>query len=172
MMKSKDLLSLALKVIGVFVLLRSIELLPFIIQSVLWDGLDHFKFNSNFVIMSLLLLATYCGVGFLLIGKSRKLAGFICKKDSDINIPATAQELQIITFSCIGIWLICSAGAYLLTSFVSSLHGEGFAKVIQLKSTIQNVFRVLIGLILFVQSRGLATLFAKLSAARNPVRSD
>ncbi len=163
-MKSRDLASLIFKIMGVFFLAQSTCLLPYFINMFYRD--HEMTSGPIFFIVYLLTALT-------LIFGSKKIAKLVCREDNDINMSCTIQELQAIAFSCIGIWFICSS----LASFIINLlwyfkDSQASTITTPIRFSIINSLKLFIGIILFVQSRGLATLWEKLNKNRNPVHKD
>ncbi len=164
-MKSRDIASLAFKIIGIVTLVQSMSFVY--IMSLALESFD-------LVLLRLFILfGLYLGLGLVLILASKKIAKLVCKENNNINIPCTAKELQTIAFSCIGLWLICSSASNLLANIMHSLKALQSVWATQnVRFLMPKIFQMLIGIALFVQSRGLATLWEKLNKNRNPVRKD
>ena len=167
-MKSRDLASLIFKIIGVYILVQSIVLLPLVINSFLRNHKIPLEFNPAPVFFIVYLLTALA----LILG-SKKIAKLVCREDNDIKISCSAQELQAIAFSCIGIWFICSSMANFLINLLC------YFRDLQASTTnpferfsLKNIFQLFIGVALFVQSRGLTTLWNKLNKSRTPVHKD
>ena len=168
-MKSRDLASLVFKIMGVFFLAQSTCLLPYVINFFFRDHEMHLGFFNSMPIFFIVYLLT----SLTLILGNKKIAKLVCRKDNDINMSCTIQELQAIAFSCIGIWFICSS----LASFIINLlwyfkDSQASTITTPIRFSIINSLKLFIGIILFVQSRGLTALWGKLNKIRNPVHKD
>jgi hypothetical protein len=168
-MKSRDIASLVFKIMGIFALVQSMSLLSYIIHLVLKRQTVPFEFISYIPIS----FGVYLGMGLTLILASKKIAKLVCREDDDVNISCTAKELQAIAFSCIGLWLICSSVPGLINNVIHYFRAlQGYAITPIANFSIKNTLQMLLGVVLFVQSRGLATLWEKLNEIRNPVHKD
>ena len=167
-MKSRDIAGLAFKIIGVIVLVQSIQLASSLIGLFcLPEPLR--PENYYFIIIP----GSQLIIGLILILISNKLAGLICKENKTIDISYTAGELQAIAFSCIGLWLICvslSSFIFNITNYLKAPHSSVITW--QRGKLLYETIRLLIGIILFIQSRGLVALWDRLTRLRNPVHKD
>jgi len=170
-MKSRDVASLAFKIMGIFVLLA-------VVGPVLM-GIIYFICMSNNLEISLPIVLYVIkgvviplGIGLALILANDKIAKLIYRNNDDIEVSCTVREIYAIALACIGIWLICSALDNLINNIISSYYTFAESQRILWGALIGNVIRAVIGTILFLQRRGLATLWEKLNKIRNPVHKD
>lgn len=165
-MTARQVASLALKLIGICLLLRFIALSQYVVmfmdtQSVS-DSLnlkDLLMFGSYAVIAGVYILI--CG---LMIARSDRLAEAMVDDDHDLALAPglKTQDIQAIAFSCIGVVLLVNAAMMVpnIVAFFTLRLSSGSSHYIS--SIVRFIFQVAIGLVLFFQGPGLARFWHRL----------
>ncbi|MHB9027289.1 MAG: hypothetical protein ACYC9O_00820 [Candidatus Latescibacterota bacterium] len=144
-MTKRDLVSLAMKLIGVFYLVQVVPL----VFSLLLPG-DYTNRSSSFVLGGGIL-----AVGLLLVFGGSDIAGFIIpqKENSTVSSALSVSDWQAIFFSVLGVYTFIQA----LRSISTFFYYPKFN--MQVQSLVSGSVMLVIGILLFIQARGLANLW-------------
>ncbi len=176
-MTKKEIVSLSLKLAGIYCLIMAISHLNFAIMYVVsslrqgfWDMLISI---TPFV---LLLLSFTPVVLLLLFGAylifSNKLASKMASSmiEEEKTTSFTFQDIQVLAFSIIGVWLISSA----IPTFIQAIvritvmysTSQRSVSVYFIPQIVATVLKLALGIYLFSGSRGLAKLWQKFQSTR------
>lgn len=144
-MTTRDLVSLAMKIIGVYYLVQSAALFLSIFTS------GGFTLQSPFFVQSAGLLAL---VLLLLFGSGAIARLFVPEeRNSTVSSGLSLGDWQAIFFSAIGVSTIVQALRSLSGFFYYPKHQ------MQTQVLVSGIVMIIIGLLLFAQARGLANLW-------------
>ena len=176
-MTKKEIVSLSLKLAGIYCLIMAIAYLNFTVMAVVsslrqgfWDMLISI---TPFV---LLLLSITPFVLLLLFGAylifSSKLPSKMASSmiEEETTTSFTFQDIQVLAFSIIGVWLISSA----IPTFIQAIvritvmysTSQQSVSVYFIPQIVAAVLKLAFGIYLFSGSRGLAKLWQKFQSTR------
>ena len=157
-MTKRDLVSLAMKVIGVFYL---IQIVPFGASFFMSEGLSN-RFLQLIPVVGVL------GAGLLLVFGSGAIARLIVphKEDATVSSALSLSDWQTILFSAIGVSTFVQA----LRSMSAFLYYP--KQNMQLQSLVSGIVMMVIGILLFFQARGLANLWRLIQEHRSHENED
>ncbi|MHC4437306.1 MAG: hypothetical protein ACYS3S_08100 [Planctomycetota bacterium] len=175
-MTKKEIVSLSLKLAGIYCLIMSISQLSFFsftVSSVLKDGFWN-MFVTVTPLVSLLLLITPSVLlllfGFYLIFSDKlpsKMASSIIQEEKITSF--TFQDIQVLAFSIIGVWLLSSAIpnffrviAQITVSSTSQRSVSVFRNSYITSQIVAAVLKIALGIYLFSGGKGLTKLWQKL----------
>jgi hypothetical protein len=172
-MKSRDLASLAFKIIGWIVII--FEFLPSLIRATSFFIFTKYTYETDsFIVFYMIInIVIPLGIGLGFILANGKIARLIYKKNDDIEISCTAHEIRAIAFACIGLWMICSALSGFIINIISSCYTPAeFQHLYWGWKSIGSLIRFIIGSVLFLQRRGLSNLWEMLNKSRSLAHKD
>jgi len=171
-MTSRELGNVAIKVLGIYILLLAIQYIPIIVVSLIElknsPGAD---FNTPvFLASQVLALSLYLGIGLWLFARSEYLSTKLFKNSSVSVARFTPKMLQTILFSTVGILILANS----VTELAKIVH-----RAATIHQTVQNYFLELfwhqnlesivtlaiklpLGLYLFLGSEGIARMWRRL----------
>ncbi len=172
-MTKKEIVSLSLKLAGIYCLIMSISYLTFTSVNVatamrresLWHMLTSI---TSFVLLllsftpsvSLLLFAAYLIFSRKL--PSRMASSIIIQEEEATSF--TFQDIQMLAFSIIGVWLLSSAIPRFFATIVRMTELQLASYIIS--QIVAEVLKVALGIYLFSGGKGLAKLWQKLQSTR------
>ena len=182
-MTKKEIVSLSLKLAGIYCLIMSISHLNFAIMSVV-SALRGQSFWSMLISITpfvLLLLSFTPVVLLLLFGAylifSSKLASKIASSmiQEEKTTSFTFQDIQVLAFSIIGVWLLSNAIPTFIQVIVriTVLHSTSqqsfsvFRNSYIISQIVAAVLKLALGIYLFSGSKGLAKLWQKFQSTRD-----
>lgn len=166
-MTKREIASLVIKLMGVFILLRSISYAPMIFGNAFQVGAGLLSTLMH-VFLSIIAIAW----GMFIILFSDRIAKWLIKDDHPIQLPGSVrkEDVMLVVFTCIGLYLIVTAIPSLilyLSNFLrvrraasgSSYYTGGFYNAFQL---IAPLVQISLGVWLFAGSRGIVKFWQKI----------
>ncbi|MHC4881868.1 MAG: hypothetical protein ACYTFX_09545 [Planctomycetota bacterium] len=161
-MTKREIASLAIKLMGVFILIRSISSVPVVFYA--WRPSENIGFLQS--VLMLLLSILLIIIPLVIIRLADRVAVWLIKDDTHTGTIVTSiskDDIMIMAVSCIGLYFIITA----IPSLVMNL---SFYFRLSASSFWQNAFRTLVapavqlglGVWLFVGSRGIVKLWKKI----------
>ncbi len=177
-MTKKEIVSLSLKLAGIYCLIMSLSYLSFAIMSVVsflrgqgfWDMLTSI---TPFVLLLLsftpVVLLLLFGVYLIFSSKlPSKMASSIIEEEKTTSF--TFQDIQVLAFSIIGVWLLSSAIPSFIQVIVriTVLHSSSqqSVPVYYISQIVAVVLKLALGIYLFSGSKGLVKLWQKFQSTR------
>jgi uncharacterized membrane protein len=178
-MTRREIASLAIKLMGVFVLLKSIAFVPMVFSGMFYAVRSYDSaglLQTAFVLMtSILMTVIPLAFSVLVIVLSDKAAVWLIKEDNSIentNTSISKEDVMVIAVSCIGLYFIVAAMPMLITAFLNNAvymrrqMGSPFIG----PSGLMNIFRNLIapavqialGVWLFAGSKGIVKFWKRI----------
>ncbi|MBA7664853.1 hypothetical protein ES703_72917 [subsurface metagenome] len=179
-MTKKEIVSLSLKLAGIYCLIMSLSYLSFAIMSVVsflrgqgfWDMLTSI---TPFVLLLLsftpVVLLLLFGVYLIFSSKlPSKMASSMIEGEEEQTTSFTFQDIQVLAFSIIGVWLLASAIPTFIQAIVriTALYSSSQQSipVYFTSQIVAAVLKLALGIYLFSGSKGLAKLWQKLQSTR------
>lgn len=177
-MTKREIASLAVKLMGVFILLKSIGYLPMTYSGVFYAFQGHHVdlLQSLFMIMMSTVMALIpLAFSILIIVLSDKVAAWLIKDDTAAEATGssiTKGDVMAIAVSCIGLYFIVSAAPGLVTALmnnaarmrqqmgISFVDPSGTMNL--LRSLIAPAVQLGLGIWLFVGSKGIVKIWRKI----------
>ena len=166
-MTKKEIVSLSLKLAGIYCLIMSISYLSFAIMSAVSSWRQGFSYMLISIIPSVLLLL----FGAYLIF-SNKLPSIMASSmiQEEKTTSFTFQDIQVLAFSIIGVWLLSST----IPTFIQAIlritilysSSQQSVPVYFISQIVAAVLKLALGIYLFSGSRGLAKLWQKFQSTR------
>ncbi len=177
-MTKKEIVSLSLKLAGIYCLIMAISHLNFTIMNVVsflrgqgfWDMLTSI---TPFVLLLLsftpVVLLLLFGVYLIFSSKlASKMASSMIEEEKTTSF--TFQDIQVLAFSIIGVWLLSSA----LPTFFQTIvritvlysSSQQSVPVYYISQIVAGVLKLALGIYLFSGSKGLAKLWQKFQGTR------
>ncbi len=176
-MTKKEIVSLSLKLAGIYCLIMSISYLSFVIMSARSALRKDFLYMLISITPFVLLLLSITPFvllllfGVYLIFSSKlpsKMASSIIQEEKTTSF--TFQDIQVLAFSIIGVWLISSAIPTFIQAIlhitVLYLSSQQSVPVYSISQIVASVLKLALGIYLFSGSKGLAKLWQKLQSTR------
>ncbi len=177
-MTKKEIVSLSLKLAGIYCLIMAIAYLNFTVMAVVsslrgqgfWDMLISI---TPFVLLLLsitpFVLLLLFGVYLIFSSKlPSKMASSMIEEEKTTCF--TFQDIQVLAFSIIGVWLLSSAIPTFIQAIVriTVLHSSSQRSVYVyiIPQIVAPVLKLALGIYLFSGSRGLAKLWQKFQSTR------
>ena len=178
-MTKKEIVSLSLKLAGIYCLIMSISYLSFTSANVAtaWRRDDLWHMLTSITSFVLLLLSFTPSVSLLLFAAylifSRKLpsrmaSSIIIQEEEATSF--TFQDIQMLAFSIIGVWLLSSAIPRLCATVVRMTELQSASYIIS--QMVTGVLKVALGIYLFLGGKGLARLWQRFHSTRGIKPSD
>ena len=183
-MTKKEIVSLSLKLAGIYCLIMSLSYLSFAIMSAVsalrqgfWDMLTSI---TPFVLLLLsftpVVLLLLFGA-YLIFSKKlpSKMASSMIEGEEEQTTSFTFQDIQVLAFSIIGVWLLSSAiptfiqviVRIILLHSTSQRSGSVFINSYIIPQIAAAVLKLALGIYLFSGSKGLAKLWQKFQSTRD-----
>jgi len=170
-MTKKEIVSLSLKLAGIYCLIMSISYFGFAIMNVVSSWRQGFSYMLISITPSVLLLL----FGAYLIFSSKLpsiMASSMIQEEKTTSF--TFQDIQVLAFSIIGVWLLSSAIPIFIRNIVEimvmHLTSQQSVPVFRDKYFISRivaaVLKLALGIYLFSGSKGLAKLWQKFQSTR------
>jgi len=165
-MTKKEIVSLSLKLAGIYCLIMSISYLSFAIMNVVSAWMKGSLYMLISIIPSVLLLL----FGAYLIFSSKlpsKMASSMIEEEKTTSF--TFQDIQVLAFSIIGVWLLSSAIPNFIQAIVRIIMystSQRSVSVYLIPQIVAAVLKLALGIYLFSGSKGLAKLWQKLQSRR------
>lgn len=102
-MKLKDLFSIIIKVFGFFIIKDILASLPYLITPLLTMADNDAKFETGTLIVTILILALYCSIAYVLIFKTESMVAFLKLEPqlSDEYLTFDVSAVNILTIALI-----------------------------------------------------------------------
>ena len=166
-MTKKEIVSLSLKLAGIYCLIMSISYLSFAIMNVVSAWMKGSLYMLISIIPSVLLLL----FGAYLIFSSKlpsKMASSMIEEEKTTSF--TFQDIQVLAFSIIGVWLLSIA----IPTFIQAIlqitvlysGSQRSVPVYSISQIVASVLKLALGIYLFSGSKGLAKLWQKFQSTR------
>jgi len=166
-MTKKEIVSLSLKLAGIYCLILSISYFGFAIMNAVSAWRQGFLYMLISITPSVLLLL----FGAYLIF-SNKLPSIMASSmiQEEKTTSFTFQDIQVLAFSIIGVWLLSSA----IPNFIQAIlqitvlysGSQQSVPVYFISQIVASVLKLALGIYLFSGSKGLAKLWQKLQSTR------
>ncbi len=173
-MTKRELTALVLKLTGIYVLVRYLAYLPYVLSPLTLTHTED-AFPWLWALMATAPSLLHFAVCVLIVVKSEGVASRLVPRDGEISIAVTWSKEDVLTvaFCCLGLMLLVSVIPQLVqtaTTFVLEARTErfgGFRYPISSWARLAgNLAQLAIGLALFLQAPGLATLWRRLQETR------
>ncbi len=178
-MTKKEIVSLSLKLAGIYCLIMSISYLSFAIMSAVsalrrqgfWDMLTSI---TPFVLLLLsftpVVLLLLFGVYLIFSNKlPSKMASSMIQEEKPTSF--TFQDIQVLAFSIIGVWLLSSAVPTFIQAMVqiTVLYSSSrqTVPVYFISQIVAAVLKLVLGIYLFSGGKGLTKLWQKFQSTRD-----
>jgi hypothetical protein len=174
-MTKREIASLAIKLMGVFILLKSIAYVPQVLGmmfSVMRT--EELLFAISIVMISITMAVIPLAWSLLVIIFSDKAAAWLIKEDNSIENTSSSiskDDVMVVAISCIGLYFIVAAAPVFIHALmnISIFHRQAGSPFVG-PSSIFNVgkqliapgVQVAIGLCLFAGSKGIVKLWKKI----------
>lgn len=165
-MTKREIASLAIKLMGIFILLRSISYAPMIFGNAFQVGAGLLA-TVMYIFMCIIALAW----GVFIIVFSDRIAKWLIKDDHPIELPGSVrkEDVMVVVFTCIGLYLIVTAIPSLIVYFSNFLMFHKARSGVSYSGGFHDAFRLIapvvqigLGIWLFAGSRGLVKLWQKI----------
>ena len=176
-MTKREIASLAIKLMGVFILLKSIAYVPMAFWATLstMPSEAEWLFRISMVMMSVVAAVIPLAWSLLIIFFSDKAAAWLIKKDNSIENASTTiskDDVMVMAVSCIGLYFIVASVPQLIhalmnnAAYMSRHIGRSFVDPAGLMSFFRNLIapavQIAIGVWLFAGSKGIVKLWKKI----------
>lgn len=162
-MTKREIASLVIKLMGIFILLRSISYAPMMIGNAFQIGEQLFA-----TLMYILVCVIAVGWGLLIIILSDRIGKWLIQDDHAVELPGAVrkEDVMLVVFTCVGLYLIVTAiptfVLYLTQLFRygdSGISSGSYYWVLHLTAPI---VKIGIGIWLFVGSKGIVKFWQKI----------
>lgn len=175
-MTKREIASLVIKLMGVFILLKTISYVPMVI-SMMFSGMrsESLLIAGVMVILSIVMIAISLAWSLLIIFFSDKFAARIIKENATIEALSTTinrDDVMMIAISCIGLYFITAAmpvvirGLLYNAAFMRIRSGSPFVGPSGLLNLLRELIvpavQIAIGLWLFIGSKGIVKFWKKI----------
>jgi len=169
-MTKRDILELAIKIIGIYIVILILSLintiLTFITNLIRMQDIN----NSLFIISYTISIIIYFIVAYNFIFRADSLANIICKEDKSLECNSSIQKetIQEIAFIIVGICLIAIAIPKITDAIINIIQ-QGRFKNIQFTRgfsyIVDSIVQIGIGVFLILGSKGIVNSIKKLRGA-------
>ena len=176
-MTKREIASLVIKLMGVFVLLKSISYVPMVLSGMfsVWQTPD--RSGAVWVVLIAVITVIVSAIplmwGLLIIVLSDKVAGWLIKDDKAAEITGSMnkEDVMLVVCSCIGLYLIVTAFPRLIVdcsrffairragSDWAAYLSSGFNRTLNLMAP---VVQIALGVWLFAGAKGIVKLWKKI----------
>jgi ABC-type sulfate transport system permease component len=180
-MTKKEIVSLSLKLAGIYCLIMAITHLSYAIQSIVSSLRQDFWYMLTSItafvslILSLTPFVLLLLFGFYLIFSNKlpsKIASLMTQEEKTTSF--TFQDIQVLAFSIIGVWLLSSAVPGFIRLIVQGIvhhltsqqSVSAFKNSIYISHIVATVLKIALGIFLFSGGNGLAKLWQKFHSTR------
>jgi len=167
-MKTQKLSEIIIKVMGLYYLISSIGTLYSFIIGVGAFSNDPRGIPGYFYFQTLGIFGLYLISGLILIFLSKLLSKLLFSENTELDLPFDSTEFQKVLFSCIGLYLMANS----LEQVVNIVADYSIKQtdwrlservLTALKMSGGTILKFVIGLYLFLQSKGIVTIWNKLN---------
>ncbi len=175
-MTKKEIVSLSLKLAGIYCLIMSLSQLNFVgmtVASILREGFWHMLTSITTIVSLLISITPFVLMllfGAYLIFSNRlpsKIASSMIQEEKTTCF--TFQDIQVLAFSIIGVWLLSSAipNVFQVIARITVLHSTSqqsvsvFQNSYFISQIVAAVLKIALGIYLFSGGKGLAKLWQK-----------
>jgi len=169
-MTKRDILELAIKIIGIYMIILILNFIHSILISIPWI-FERQEHNSLlFIISYTISVLIYFIVAYNFIFRADSLANIICKEDKSLECNSSIQKeiIQEIAFTIVGIYLIANALPKITDAIINIIQ-QGRFKNIQFTQgfsyIVDSIVQIGIGIFLVLGSKGLVNSIKKLRGA-------
>jgi len=169
-MTKRDILELAIKIIGIYMVILILNFIHSILISIPWI-FERREHNSLlFLISYTISVLIYFVVAYYFIFRANSLANIICKEDKPFRESNNIQKetIQEIAFTVVGIYLIANVLPKITQSIITLIQ-QGRFKNIQFSYSfshlISSIIQIGIGIYLVLGSKGIVNTIKKLRGA-------
>jgi Ca2+/Na+ antiporter len=168
-MTKKEIVSLSLKLAGIYCLIKAIPYVDLVISAV---GLRSLGFMFMLLQITPFVLLLLFGAYLIFSSKlPSKMASSMIQEEKTTCF--TFQDIQVLAFSIIGVWLISCAFPYFIYAIVRIVEHSTSQQSVSvfrdsniISQIVTGVFKLALGIYLFSGSKGLAKLWQKLQSTR------
>ncbi len=168
-MTKKEIVSLSLKLAGIYCLIMSIPHVGIVIGAV-----STWRLGFLFMLISITPVVLLLLFGAYLIFSSKlasKMASSMIQEEKTTSF--TFQDIQVLAFSIIGVWLISSAIPYFIYAIVRIVEHSTSQQSVPvfrdsniISQIVTAVLKLALGIYLFSGSKRLAKLWQKVQSTR------
>jgi len=176
-MTKKEIVSLSLKLAGIYCLILAITHLSYVIQSIAsmfrQEDFSSIIISNNFIVSLLLLLTPFLLLllfGFYLFFSEKlpsKMASLMTQGEKTSSF--TFEDIQLLAFSIIGVWLLSNEIPTFIRlivqiKFILPTYQESvtvFQNSIYISHIVAAVLKIALGIYLFTGGKGLIKLWQK-----------
>ena len=169
-MTKRDILELAIKIIGIYMIILILNFIHSILISIPWI-FERREHNSLlFLISYTISVLIYFIVAYHFIFRADSLANIICKEDKSLECNSSIQKETIreIAFTIVGIYLIANALPKITDAIINIIQ-QGRFKNIQFSfgfsHLVSSIVQIGIGIFLVLGSKGIVNTIKKLRGA-------
>jgi len=168
-MTKRDILELAIKIIGVYMIILILNFIHSILISIPWIFERREHNILLFIISYTISVLIYFIVAYNFIFRADSLANIICKEDKSLEFNSSIQKetIQEIAFTIVGIYLIAIALPKITDGIINIIY-QGRLKNIQFTQgfyyIVNSIVQIGIGIFLVLGSKGIVNTIKKLRA--------
>jgi len=169
-MTKRDILELAIKIIGIYMVILILNFIHSILISIPWI-FERQEHNSLlFLISYTISVLIYFIVAYNFIFRADSLANIICKEDKSFGESNNIQKetIQEIAFTVVGIYLIANALPKITDAIINIIQQGRFKNIQYTRGftyIISSIVQIGIGIFLVLGSKGLVNSIKKLRGA-------
>jgi len=169
-MTKRDILELAIKIIGIYMIILILNFIHSILISIPWI-FERREHNSLlFLISYTISVLIYFIVAYNFIFRADSLANIICKEDKSFGGSNNIQKetIQEIAFTVVGIYLIANALPKITDAIINIIQQGRFKNIQYTRGftyIISSIVQIGIGIFLVLGSKGLVNSIKKLRGA-------
>jgi len=168
-MTKREIASLAIKLMGVFILLKSIAYMPSVF-SVMFSVMrtEGVLFAISIVLISIFMAVIPLAWSILVIVFSDKAAAWLIKEDNAIANSGTLiskDDVMVIAISCIGLYFIVNTTPRFIHALIAirTYPHTPFPNILNVgRELIAPAVQIALGVWLFVGSKGIAKFWKKI----------
>ena len=174
-MTKREIASLVIKLMGVFILLKSIAYLPMVFGSFSIMRSEGLLFSVFIVMISIVTAAIPLAFSILVITLSDKAAAWLIRNDNTVentDNTISKDDVMIIAVSCIGLYFIVAAMPMLINALLINparmyrragipyVGPSGMFHI--LRNLVVPAVQIALGIWLFASSKGIVKLWKKI----------
>lgn len=169
-MTKRDILKLAIKIIGIYIIILILNFIHSILISIPWIFERQEHNGLLFIISYTISVLIYFIFAYNFIFRADSLANIICKEDKSLECNSSIQKetIQEIAFTIVGIYLVANALPKITDAIINIIQ-QGRFKNIQFTRgfsyIVDSIVQIGIGIFLVLGSKGIVNTIKKLRGA-------
>ena len=163
-MSTSSFASLAYKLLGVFALLRAVEVMPLVFSLVFSSGLTQGMNPVHAALATVFPFLIFTSGGVLLIVASDTLARMSIRDSSEAFTGVTAADIQSILFSSVGLLLVglsLQALPRIVLMSTTFLYDDAYYRADIWVQIVGRLLELLVGTVLFIKGSTLVSLLRR-----------